>query len=243
MTEAFRESVGGIPTGEHKEEEMFEQGVIIDFDRTLGDANTSMDRLYLAAGPFGISVQDIREAQQLVENDGGSFNPLSIVENRGADMEAFSKAFISLDGPPILYDDALPLIQNLDEHGMPYHVLTYGVSREWQELKLRASGYKGTATIIEHASKGEYMSRWLNEEGNFSIRDGMNTPLFQARSLCLVDDKAKAFSSLPPKSDGFLIQRGATQLKSQQGEVPASVRKITSLNQIRVVNNRLVRAA
>lgn len=215
--------------------------VVIDFDRTLGNVDASMERLYLASAAVGLDANVIKEARLSTENDGGSFDPYTFVQQTLSPeaLETFNTHFITADGPSILYDDAEPFLKQLDLNAVPYHVLTYGVNPEWQRLKVAASGYKGSMTVMDHIDKGAYINEWKHENELFSPdEDGIT---LSAKTVSLIDDKAKAFTSLPGDCHGFLLQRAGEILPSQQGNIAPHVAVITSLEELIIKNGSLLK--
>jgi hypothetical protein len=208
---------------------------VIDFDRTLGDVGSSMRRFQLAAGKFGIGVEEINRAQRLVENDGGSFSPLSVLTNRNVDLSEFESEFkrVKVD---ILYPDAAGFLKRLQVTDIPHLVLTYGVSEAWQRLKIEASGYSGEWRVMENPDKGVEIGSWRNEQGAYEVR--LANGLYRAEKVCLFDDKAIAFRGLPEGCRGYLVQRDE-MLKSQQGSLSSNVAKIRSFDELVWENNRL----
>lgn len=217
------------------------QAVVLDFDRTLGSVEASMARLYSAADAVGLTTADIAEAQKRIEDISGSFEPLSTVREALDDeaYAAFKEHFLTAEGPAIMYDDAVRLLERFDEAEMPYAVMTYGVNAEWQALKVAASGYKGRVIIMDHTDKGTDMSAMRNEDGVYELSVGEDESVrVRADSLCLVDDKAQSFRSLSEDNTGFMVVRG--ELKpSQQGALPENVQTITSLDALEIVNGQL----
>ncbi|GAC1370141.1 MAG: hypothetical protein NVSMB39_2690 [Candidatus Saccharimonadales bacterium] len=210
------------------------EALILDFDRTLGDVDAAMARLFMAAENAGVDTGQIRAAQARVEADGGSFDPLTYV--KGALDEAayaeFCEQFVAANEPPILYEDASEFLDMLQERDVPHVILTYGANPEWQSLKLRASGYEAGRMIMPHSDKGQEMVNLKGADGmyDFGADDGSS---YRAETLMLIDDKAKSFASLPDDCSGILLQRGEALL-SQQGEVPAQVRTVNSLRELTV---------
>jgi len=215
--------------------------LVLDFDRTLGEVARCMDRLFVVAKQFGLDAEAIREAQAKTQADGGSFEPLSLVRTMLGDdahYDAFMRQYKKLPGHPVLYEDAARFLLTLESAHIPNTVATYGVSREWQEAKLIASGYKGTYDILKTPDKAALIRSWQNEAGLFEFRDS-ETSGWIAVSVCLIDDKASAFANLPEGVRGYLVQRDRQQLESQRGEVSERVERINSLAQLAVVNGRV----
>jgi hypothetical protein len=216
---------------------------VLDYDRTLGDVSAAMDRLLTVAGQYGIDTAEITAAQAQVEADGGSFDPLAFVETAlsAEDFAAFSEDFVATEQPALLYSDAQRLLDRLSDNDIPIVVMTYGTNPQWQRLKLAASGYTGAVKIMDDTDKGRDMEDMRSADGTFDFAAGAagGRATLHAAKLGLVDDKRKSFAHLPADSDGYLIQRGE-QLPSQQGELPDRVKIIASLDELAIVNGRMV---
>lgn len=207
--------------------------VVIDFDRTLGDVDASMTRLYIVASQIGVDTEAIKLARTQKENDGGSFDPYSFIQAALGDrIDEFDKRFIALDGPAILYDDVKPFLAKLDLNRIPYHVLTYGENERWQRLKIQASGLTGTVQVIDHQLKGIEIAAWKNGEDYQHDQNMDVAQKTKAKTVCLLDDKRSAFTGLPEECIGFCIQRTDELLESQKGEVPPNVDMIKSLDEL-----------
>ncbi|MEP7166421.1 MAG: hypothetical protein ABI758_00400 [Candidatus Woesebacteria bacterium] len=219
-------------------ETQFPQIIVIDFDRTLGDVEASMERFYQAATLVGIETDDIKEARKKVEDDGGSFEPLRYVKQKlSTDTYGqFREHFVYASTPAILYPDAPAFLETVKN--VPHCVLTYGVNAEWQELKIAASGYTGPFTVTAAAKKGKMLSTWKNADNEYVLQRE-NGIQVSAPSLCLIDDKASAFEGLGTDCSGFLLQREGFLLASQRGEIPAGVTVIRSLSELAIVDNQL----
>jgi len=220
------------------------QAVVIDFDRTLGDSEKCLNRLYTVAEHFGVNTQFIQEESKRVVDTGGSFDPLQYVKEAltASQMKDFEHAFIHAEGEPLVYDDVIPFMRMLDDNDIPYAVLTHGVSREWQELKLKASGYSGPYKIIEHREKAKEIAKLQSSDGIYlfsSLYSQSPDPseTIRANTLCLIDDKAVSFTGLPASCMGYLLVRGEKRQKSQQGKIPWNTVPIRSLGNLESVNH------
>ena len=212
------------------------QLVALDFDRTLGDTAAIMERFYVVAESLGVDLEAIKIAQKEIENDGGSFDPLTFVPE--ALQEQFKTNFLAIKEPPLLYADASELLEMLQQAPVPYHVITYGTNPKWQELKLLASGYQGSYTVLSHSRKGEEISGWKEASGKFiNVIDNIR---YIADSVSLIDDKAVSFTALPVGCTGFLLKRGEMRA-NQQGIIPQGVQLIESLRELSIVQGRLVK--
>jgi len=220
------------------------QFVVIDFDRTIGNSNAIMSRFYGLAQAFGVNTKHIFEKQKQIESQKRSFDPLPLLrEELGNDdnkMKEFKRRFVESKDPPILYEDVNPFLGMLDQNNMIYCVLTYGVSKEWQEWKIESSGYSGRSVTIDHEDKGAEVARWQTADGTYEITDD-EYEIIRASSVCIIDDKKKAFKSLPENSTGYWLQRPDATESSKAGELPDArdIKEIHSLNELTVSNGTL----
>lgn len=221
------------------------QFIVIDFDRTLGNSKAIMSRLYGLAEAFGINTEHIFVQQKQIENKGRSFDPLPFIRealgNEGDTMKEFKKRFVESKLPPIIYDDVNPFLKKLNQNTMQYGVLTYGVSKEWQEWKIAASGYSGKSITIDHEDKGAEVANWQTAEGTYEINVEGHESIF-ASCVCVIDDKKKAFRSLPETSTGYWLQRPDATESSKSGELPLNrnIKEIHSLEELSVNNGKLI---
>ena len=212
------------------------QIIALDLDRTLGNVDACMVRFNSVAKSLGINTKENEEKRAETESRGRSFDPYSFIpENL---REEFDRHFLSADEPPILYDDVNPFLAKLQQNNIPHLVVTYGVNPDWQKLKIAASGFKGNVVIIGHEDKGTEINSWRNPENQFALTDGDQRKIL-GRSVCLIDDKAKAFKSLPSGCSGFWLQR--EDAKPQKGEIilPPDVKIIHSLSELTVAGKLL----
>ena len=212
------------------------QIAVLDFDRTLGNIEACMYRFYAVAGDLGVNLEPIKTSRLETESRGGSFDPYSLIDNDL--LEEFDRRFLSAEEPPIFYDDVNPFLAELQQDNIPHLVVTYGVNPDWQKLKIAASGFKGNVVIIGHEDKGTEINSWRNPENQFALTDGDQRKIL-GRSVCLIDDKAKAFKSLPSGCSGFWLQR--EDAKPQKGEIilPPDVKIIHSLSELTVAGKLL----
>lgn len=220
--------------------------MVLDFDRMLGDVSACMQRFYTAADLEGIDTASIIAARKNIEDDGGSFEPLSYVKEQLNEdsYESFCRNFIFRQGPSILYPDAQRFLSILQYADVPHIVMTYGVNPEWQQLKLKASGYAMGYTITDTPDKGASVMALRSttdtgEPGSFNMYVAAHgRARYRADTLTFIDDKAAAFANFPQDAGykGFWLQRGEL-LSSQMGEVPPNVCVIQSLDELMVTED------
>ncbi len=219
------------------------QAVIIDFDRTIGSVDAAMERLYLAAEGFFIDTKQIKEARLIVENDGGSFDPLRLIQEQlsDSDFEQYLNTYQSMEKPKIMYPDARLFLEELDKEEMYYIVLTYGTNPGWQILKARSAGYKGAIAVVNHTDKGQAIAEHKQADGTYHFMDETNQITFVANTVCLIDDKAAAFNGLPDDCSGFLVKRTDAVQKNQSNKFPETVSIIKSFAELKIKSGNVTR--
>lgn len=214
------------------------QLVVLDYDRTLGDTAAAMERLFavLQQGNYTVNPALLIKAQEQAEKTGKSFSPLEFMK-RYDDVETLRDDFLHFDDVPLFYDDAPLFLQVLEAKNVPYMVMSYGADPEWQDLKIRASGYNGPLEITESQEKGTIIANLKTTDGKYEYKTDRYD--FRADSVCLIDDKAVSFIDLPEDCSGVWLQRSQDLLIAQQGEVPARVQIARSLEELTVKDGRV----
>jgi hypothetical protein len=219
------------------------EAVAIDYDRTVGDVNNAILRFNSTARLNNIGTDKIEAAQAKTEKDGGTFEPLSFVASHFTDTDSgrldqagydrFCWQFVHADGPPLLYPDAVRFLDRLQEAGKPHFFFTWGVNKEWQRLKIMASGYPAYVDLMDNSDKGQEITDLADpDDGKYYFRRMVGGPgLFIADNICAVEDKPDALQNLPKGSHGYIIRRGEL-LPSQLGEIPPNVGVINSLDEL-----------
>ena len=219
------------------------QVVALDFDRTIANNAAYMERFYMAAADIpGVSIEGIKLKKRVVEASGETFDPLQYVErvfvserNR-TQYEAFCTRFIEIEEPNVLYDDAVRFLDMLQQADVPHIVLTYGSNIAWQRLKLEAAQYPFSTKVIRHSNKGAEIKKYRHSDGTFQFRVSMGGAAeYVANAMVLIDDKSSAFNEFPEAYPGFKVVRGK-ELPSQQGQIPNTVRVITSLDELTIIH-------
>lgn len=209
---------------------------ILDFDRCLGnevlyrDAEAAIERLSTDARDRLIAIR------AKVESDGGSFDVISYLEQEdGTLRDEFLKIFddiTSLQGADAYRNTGTTaLLEYLESRQIPHMIMTYG-GELWQKAKLKAAGLDSQPYIVVDTKiKGEVILSWyqpLDQAFVIPFPDGSTR---RSSSVCLVDDKALAFTGLSHPARGYWL-RSEKMLKSQKGEVPSSVTPVDSLTDI-----------
>lgn len=85
--------------------------------------------------------------------------------------------------------------------------------------------------IVGNKYKAHFIGDWWDDTtGMYSV--AIEDKKVTAKSVVLVDDKARAFDDLPELSARGYWLKAEHLLASQQGNVPANVRPILSLHEI-----------
>lgn len=206
-----------------------ETALASDYDRTLGNVERAMDRLCSIAGRFPqIDTAQIKTAQATAEADGGSFNPLGMIERMtGIDFPEFRQQYqqVRQGEPELLYSDATLFLKNVRYRRMINCVLTYGANPVWQSMKIAASGYKGHVETLNHTRKGPVIASWQNNQGKYVFlgldKRGVPRAVYHANQAKIVDDKTISLEDLPASCQGFYIQRAGEKRMPSQGDAYA----------------------
>lgn len=173
--------------------------IYLDLDRTLvktdvitGALHKALEQLYGRVTVKQISA-DYPHFRPLVgvQNYYDFFGQVESYGLEADTVEADLRAHITSND--LLYEDALPMLDELDATGLPISILTYG-ERRFQEFK---------ATLVPRLKPYKVISI-LEEKAAY---------LAKHPSPCmLVDDRAATFNKLPAHCIGVLIDR---QLKER----------------------------
>lgn len=219
---------------------VYDRYVWVDLDRTLVDPSLAMKRFYNAALSSGVDngkISQIEQIRTVAEAQGISFDPLAQLTR--FDEQKFIQAFLE-DETGITYPDSEPFIKQLRENNIRFNILTYGVNKVWQGLKLKASKFNGHGLIIDTPNKLNYFAGQKDDTGNYKIDNNGN---ITAKTLTLIDDKPVAFyegqnPTLPAGCDGFLINRDPSRMQGKT--IPDGVIVVSSLSELAVKNGKIV---
>jgi hypothetical protein len=209
---------------------------ILDFDRCLG-SEVLYEHAEAALEQLSLPAKDrIVAARSGVEGEGGSFDVISYLEQDDASLrDEFLKIFegiVSANDAQIYRNaGATDLLDYLQTENITHMILTYG-GVAWQEAKLKAAALDNLPYIVvDSKMKGDKISSWYQAPDKMFFIPFPDGSIRRSSSLCLVDDKAVAFTGLPEQARGYWL-RSEKMLKSQQGEVPPSVVTVDSLHDI-----------
>lgn len=208
---------------------------VLDFDRCIGDTDKMRRLLWqVIESETPIRTDELEAAREAMEAKGFQFD---VVEYAAREMLRrkskvtwlhIQEVFVALaKSQNVLEPGATELLDKLDEHRIPYGILTYG-KEAWQLAKLKASGLvdRGVPfeiTQIEH--KGEVLTGWKHGD-EFLIPPAL-TPSSQplhVRHIVFLDDKPRSFVGIPSGVHGFCVRPVAYSPRpSQQGELPDGV--------------------
>jgi len=213
----------------------------IDFDRTLGDVNANFDLLANYLHEHGVMDKDELMAHRKAEEARGeSFSVLGYLRRHHSDTldyEKFARGYqiVAAEHPgSLLIPGALEFLQWLEESGRAYGVVSYG-NRDWQTLKIEASGLAAIPRIIvDTPRKSELFQSWQQPDGTFHLprqlaRGGSE---IAAKTLVLIDDKLSAFDAMPPGERGYWL-RTWSQQKDVPAMLPEKIVMVDSFDEIR----------
>jgi hypothetical protein len=182
----------------------------VDMDATLIDPNLAMEGVYQVAEEFSLDVEKVRTAYQ-ASKKGGSFSPLNLIEPDldTEEQKKFVTRYIESDYPVLVYEDTLPFLYYADSHDYPLHLLTYGVSRPWQETKFARAHLPVANSIINHQDKGSEIESWENG-GTYdfvALQQDIPVAIVKAHAVSEIDDKPDGYEKRNKPLPKFLMQR------------------------------------
>jgi hypothetical protein len=223
---------------------------VIDFDRSTGRTDNLAHAYATAVSYTGhLTETQLIEVQRHAEETGESFDPYSYVrELEGVDqaqLDLITDTFYDLAAgeyrDKILYPGTIALLTQLADLEIPAIIKTYGKDREWQKMKLHATGLDVWPHIITNRKdKGNVIASWRDSvTGMYKPTDIQNPTFWGAnqviRRVLMLDDKSVSFAGLPQDdgSVGFKIRwPDEGELVSQKGDLPPNVHVIHSLSEI-----------
>jgi hypothetical protein len=230
-------SESAVKSVENIRECLVEVLVFNDWDRTLGNEQATMERLYatLELCGYANASDQIEVERRAIEAKGKSFAPygavcqiigrVSISQQDAEERFAVVRdCFRTMPGHHIIYPDVPEYLELLDNAGIPSVVLTYG-EEDWQLDKVFAGGWRGCTIITDTPDKGKFISGCQDGSGiaNFKIairhEDG-TVEMIYFNHACLLDDKVGAFASAPRDTGGFVVWREEPSQKQQSNLPP-----------------------
>lgn len=211
----------------------------IDFDRCLSDTD-KLDKIFyqLVVDYKELDPDLLLKARNDIEDNGGSFDQVKALQQLLAPqrLQKFFNEFVRRSlTEDVLCSGANNLLDSLEKNKKTFGIVSYG-NPEWQSIKMKASGVDTIpALITDHKRKGEIIASWQQNDKTFLIppaliSDGVS---IQVETVVLIDDKAVAFSNLPPEARGYWAQPlSGVLLPSQVGEVSENVRIVRGLDEI-----------
>ena len=201
----------------------------IDFDRCLSKGEMFALLYMEILDELGvIAYVEINAAKEEVEFRGESFQVVTYLRDVGLlnselEQRVAEEFYKRVQAKRYMFvaDDADVLFDYLREKAMSHAIISYGES-SWQELKIKASGFEGVPhQIVSHPRKSDELRSWFKDDVYHL------PPIFggeTAESIVLIDDKAVAFTDLPPHVRGYWMRaKDGSLILSQQGTVPDSV--------------------
>ena len=214
---------------------------VLDFDRCLGDIESSFDLLKEVVQELSVGSGDsLQSAREYIESSGGSFSALKHLAELNPDMDlnVVGKLFVKrakLLRGNTLEPGAIELIEFLIATNRDFCIMSYG-DKKWQMLKINAAGLGNVANIIVPSRhKSAYIAKWLNAKKQFIIPSDFfanNQPRLAAE-VVLIDDKIMAFDRLPASARGYLVQgRAKKHETSQLNCLLSSVKVVKKIDEI-----------
>ncbi|MEI7918103.1 MAG: hypothetical protein WCH58_01850 [Candidatus Saccharibacteria bacterium] len=214
---------------------------VLDFDRCLGDIESSFDLLKEVVQELSVGSGDsLQTAREGIEATGGSFSALKHLAelNPGMDLNVVDELFLErakLQKGNTLEPGAIELIEFLIATNRDFCIMSFG-DKKWQMLKINASGLGNVANIIVPSRhKSAYIAKWLNDKQQFVIPADFfhdNLPRLAAE-VVLIDDKIMAFDGLPAGARGYLVQGKAKKHeKNQFNSYSSSVKLVKTIDEI-----------
>jgi hypothetical protein len=205
---------------------------VIDLDRTLVDTDKIVEMLAISLnhqGYDGSALIDKIEKARLSEKD---INAREAIDSLGKDAwESVWEDFCNeAKKKTLVFDDAQLFLKSLKAAKVPHIILTFGISKAWQDLKLMATGLDGVPAIVTSSrEKSKIINSWKGDDGVY-VPPGFAE--LSASSVVLVDDRPNAFSNITGNDlKGYLLDR-LGELGSFKP--PAKVRIISSLSEVEI---------
>ena len=205
-----------------------------DLDRTLLDTDRAFDVLVDVSQEVGGIKKDVLlQAKVDTESSGGSFDVFGYLADRDVDNEIlrniFSAFVMAGNKASLLYDDAEPFLTALTESVFVEHmILTYGAIG-WQYAKINAAGLSEVPFVVTgEKHKGLLIANSRQADGRYKIAINGGEAL-SAFTVVITDDKAASFKGLPANCRGIWVVREGKQLRSQSGDVPENVVRVSGL--------------
>ncbi len=211
----------------------------IDFDRCLSDTYKLDTVFYEVVDEHkDVDGDKLRSERRHIEDSGGSFDEVQALQKQigtSALLDFFDTFIERAREKDMLSDGARELIDALEARDKPFGIVSYG-GPEWQRIKMQASGVENIPTLItNHKKKGAIIKSWQQQDNRFLVPADLTTtdePI-TVDTVVLMDDKATAFSELPPGARGYWIQSPSHPLLlSQVGSVPPTVQIAKGLREV-----------
>lgn len=205
---------------------------VLDLDRTLIDTDKIIKMLSMSLdrqGLDGDALIDKIEKARLSEKDIDAEKAIRLLGDKV--WENVKEYFLkNAKTDLLLFYDTQPFLSSLKDAELPHIILTFGVSRAWQHLKLISTGLEHTPTIVSDSrDKSRTINSWRNNNGVY-MPPGF--PGLSANNIILIDDRPGAFVGIQENCRGYLLDRpGKT---SQDIKLPKNVQVIRRLSEIKI---------
>ena len=203
---------------------------VIDLDRTLIDTDKVISLLVDSLNDSGIDGKAFVKRLEKARLDEADLDAKKEIDKFGTDVwEKFSDYFhAEANKQKVVYDDANNFLAKLDSLSRKYMILTYGVSKQWQELKISAAGFGRIKYVISNTrDKSRLIQGWLD---NRNIYHPPGFDSLKARNVILIDDRPASFVYLNKNLTGYLVDRKGTHNKNHK--FPSSIKIVKSFEEI-----------
>lgn len=204
---------------------------VIDLDRTLIDTDKVIEILFeslVSAGVDGAAFISKLEKARINEEN---IDTKAELDKLGTNIwNKFSEYFLSeVKKRKIVYDDSFRFLDKLAKSKSKHMILTYGLSKAWQRLKLDATQLSDINYLItDTRDKSGLIQSWKDDKGIFQV------PKFSslsAKKIILIDDREKAFLNTDKLLTGYLIDR-AGKFDKKSEDLPKYTKLIKSFDEL-----------
>lgn len=206
---------------------------VLDLDRTLIDTDKIVELLEEVLNQQGFDSSTIVEKIERARLSENDIDAKEAIDSLGIGAwKAVEKYFLQESmKDKLVFDDARSFLGRIRSADLPHIILTFGVSRAWQSLKLKSAGLEDVPSIVSNSrEKSRTINGWRSENGVYT------PPGFaklSASNIVLVDDRPGAFLDISDNNlKGYLINRSGKL--GADFVVPEKVSVISSLSEIEI---------
>ena len=180
---------------------------VLDLDRTLIDTDEFIKMLAVSLDLQGYDGDALVEMIEKALTSEQDINAKAAIDSLGEGAWSSVKSYFSEESQKhkLVFDDARIFLEKLKSAGLPHIILTFGISKEWQNLKLQTTGLDYIPTIITATrDKSKIINSWKDNHGVY-VPPGF--PDMSASNIVLVDDRPNAFLHPTENLKGYLLDR------------------------------------